>query len=544
MPTRAPSTRPSGCSPPPSGRSSSPGAAPSGRAPAARCATSPRRPASRSRRRATAAGCCPTRTPPAWGRCCTAASASPSPTSCSSSAAASTATCSSATSRCGAHDHTIIQIDVDPAGFALNRPPDIGLLGDATGRARPAHRGVEGRAEDGVVRRGEGLRGGEPRALGRRDRPATRPACTPGLLAKEVCAFAAEVRRRQRRRFVLDGGDILGWGLAFVARRAARVVPLHLRRPRHPRRRRAVRGGGAAGPPGRTDRRPHRRRRLRPVGDGDRDGGAHRHGAGDRRVEQRLLGRRPLRGDRVVRRHPRHRPHLRPLRPARRRPRRLRRAGRAARPAAARPGPGPRRPVSSASSTSAPTPTDRTRSSATWERWHCNETRLARSLLALLLLAPAPALAGRGGRGAARARLQRRGRPAQRLRRRDRREADADRVVARATGEAGLDINAEICFVPDGVPWKPDGEIWFIAGEDTEQNSVPGRHQAGLGDVPADRRHARRRWRRRDRQARPRQLRHAGEQPGELRVRRAARRAHRDRRRRRPAARISRRRAS
>src|SRR5688500_16293403 len=48
-------------------------------------------------------------------------------------------------------------------------------------------------------------------------------------------------------------------------------------------------------------------------------------------------------------------------------------------------------------------------------------------------------------------------------------------------GEAGLDINAEICFVPDGVPWKPDGEIWFIAGEDTEQNAVPGVIEQGWG---------------------------------------------------------------
>jgi hypothetical protein len=48
-------------------------------------------------------------------------------------------------------------------------------------------------------------------------------------------------------------------------------------------------------------------------------------------------------------------------------------------------------------------------------------------------------------------------------------------------GEAGLDINAEICFVPDGVPWKPDGEIWFIAGEDTEQNTEPGVIKQGWG---------------------------------------------------------------
>lgn len=46
---------------------------------------------------------------------------------------------------------------------------------------------------------------------------------------------------------------------------------------------------------------------------------------------------------------------------------------------------------------------------------------------------------------------------------------------------AGLDINAQICVVPDGVPWKPDGETWFIAGEDTEQNTVAGVIRQGWG---------------------------------------------------------------
>lgn len=46
---------------------------------------------------------------------------------------------------------------------------------------------------------------------------------------------------------------------------------------------------------------------------------------------------------------------------------------------------------------------------------------------------------------------------------------------------AGLDINAEICVVPEGVAWKPAGEIWFIAGEDTEQNTVPGVIRQGWG---------------------------------------------------------------
>jgi hypothetical protein len=45
----------------------------------------------------------------------------------------------------------------------------------------------------------------------------------------------------------------------------------------------------------------------------------------------------------------------------------------------------------------------------------------------------------------------------------------------------GLDINAEICVVPDHVSWKPVDETWIIAGEDTEQNSEPGVIKQGWG---------------------------------------------------------------
>lgn len=60
----------------------------------------------------------------------------------------------------------------------------------------------------------------------------------------------------------------------------------------------------------------------------------------------------------------------------------------------------------------------------------------------------------------------------------------AKRTLIPSSHEApgvGLDINAEICFVPDGVAWKPAGETWFIAGEDTEQNVVPGVIKQGWG---------------------------------------------------------------
>lgn len=45
----------------------------------------------------------------------------------------------------------------------------------------------------------------------------------------------------------------------------------------------------------------------------------------------------------------------------------------------------------------------------------------------------------------------------------------------------GLDINAQICTIPDSVPWKPKDETWIIAGEDTEQNAQPGIIRQGWG---------------------------------------------------------------
>jgi hypothetical protein len=59
----------------------------------------------------------------------------------------------------------------------------------------------------------------------------------------------------------------------------------------------------------------------------------------------------------------------------------------------------------------------------------------------------------------------------------------AERVLIPSSADdpAGLDINAEICMVPEGVPWKPAGEVWFIAGEDTEQNAAPGVLRQGWG---------------------------------------------------------------
>lgn len=58
------------------------------------------------------------------------------------------------------------------------------------------------------------------------------------------------------------------------------------------------------------------------------------------------------------------------------------------------------------------------------------------------------------------------------------------RTLIKSAGDdkiRGLDINAEICNIPAGVPWKPEGETWFIAGEDTEQNAKAGVIKQGWG---------------------------------------------------------------
>ena len=47
--------------------------------------------------------------------------------------------------------------------------------------------------------------------------------------------------------------------------------------------------------------------------------------------------------------------------------------------------------------------------------------------------------------------------------------------------ERGLDINAELCFLPGSLDYIPDHQHWFIAGEDTEQNAEPGVIKQGWG---------------------------------------------------------------
>lgn len=111
-------------------------------------------------------------------------------------------------------DHTIIQIDTDPAGFALNRTPDVGLLGDAavvlaqlteTWKAEPKTAWcaeAKGYAEASMAHWVE-------------ETTQSATGVHPGWLAREVCGFAAEVGGGAQT-VVIDGGDILGWALAFV----------------------------------------------------------------------------------------------------------------------------------------------------------------------------------------------------------------------------------------------------------------------------------------------------------------------------------------
>ena len=110
-------------------------------------------------------------------------------------------------------DQTIIMVDHDPAAFALNRRPDLALQGDAAAvldqlaSAWAAEPRVDHAAEARAW------------ADGSRDQWAaqtTGPAAGvhPGALAREVGEWAAGLGTGST--VVLDGGDILGWGLAFL----------------------------------------------------------------------------------------------------------------------------------------------------------------------------------------------------------------------------------------------------------------------------------------------------------------------------------------
>lgn len=111
-------------------------------------------------------------------------------------------------------DHTIIQIDVDPAGFALNRPPDLGLLGDAAVVLRQLTEAWKGEPKTAWCAEARGYaEASRAHWSGETDQQAD--GVHPGRLAREVSAFASDVGGGHQT-LVLDGGDILGWGLAFA----------------------------------------------------------------------------------------------------------------------------------------------------------------------------------------------------------------------------------------------------------------------------------------------------------------------------------------
>jgi len=110
-------------------------------------------------------------------------------------------------------DHRIIAIDADPAAFALNRAPDVALLGDGAvvvdqlsdawdGASHAAWR--EQAASFAQLSWDHWVSETAGEATG----------VHPGWLAREICAFAAE--QGPSSTLVIDGGDILGWGLAFA----------------------------------------------------------------------------------------------------------------------------------------------------------------------------------------------------------------------------------------------------------------------------------------------------------------------------------------
>ena len=184
-----------------------------GRRAGARPASSPR-PASRSRRPATPAACCPMRTRRASARSSTAGWPSPWRTSCSSWGAGSTATCCSAGHRCGTMDQTIVMVDHDPAAFALNRRPDLALQGDAAAvlDQLAAAWAAEPRVDHGPPRPASWADGSRDQWAAQTTGPAA--GVHPGALAREVGEWAAGLGPGST--VVLDGGDILGWGLAFL----------------------------------------------------------------------------------------------------------------------------------------------------------------------------------------------------------------------------------------------------------------------------------------------------------------------------------------
>jgi acetolactate synthase I/II/III large subunit len=109
--------------------------------------------------------------------------------------------------------HRIIQIDVDGAAFGLNRPPDVGLLGDAATVLQQLTDAWTAEPKKAWLDEAQSYRQMSIDHWNAQTEGSAR-GVHQGFLAREVCGFAAE--QGPGSTFIVDGGDILGWGLAFA----------------------------------------------------------------------------------------------------------------------------------------------------------------------------------------------------------------------------------------------------------------------------------------------------------------------------------------
>jgi acetolactate synthase I/II/III large subunit len=110
-------------------------------------------------------------------------------------------------------DQTIVMVDHDDAAFWLNRPPTLGLHGDAAAVLDQLAAAWTGEPRTAWAAEARSWADGS-RAHWRAESEQPAVGVHPGALAREVAAFAAE--QGPGTTVVLDGGDILGWGLAFL----------------------------------------------------------------------------------------------------------------------------------------------------------------------------------------------------------------------------------------------------------------------------------------------------------------------------------------
>ena len=106
----------------------------------------------------------------------------------------------------------IVLIDCDPAAFSLNRTADVGLAGDATVVLQQLTEAWTGSSKKAWADEARSYAQGSRDHWDAEAEADAAVGVHPGWAAREVCRFAAE----QDATLVIDGGDILGWGLAFV----------------------------------------------------------------------------------------------------------------------------------------------------------------------------------------------------------------------------------------------------------------------------------------------------------------------------------------